>query len=183
MMGIVPALPVALRRPATIGAVALGAFALAGCGVGPLDTAATVNGRVISERALQDTVIELNEADVPVTPVQVLDLLVKGPAVEALVTDGGGAIAEAEVVAAIRQATAGSERPIENPSPLLVEFVTYDIYLGQLGGAVPPEALAGLDVEVNPRYGQWDPQTGALTDEVPEWITPVDDPAATAPGS
>ena len=33
-----------------------------------------------------------------------------------------------------------------------------------------PDALAAVDVEVNPRYGSWDIANGGVVPRVPEWI-------------
>ena len=37
---------------------------------------------------------------------------------------------------------------------------------------MPVETFQQLKVEVNPRYGTYDPATASLTADLPAWITP-----------
>lgn len=165
---LVPVLTLPRRlRTRTLAALA-GALLLAGCAAGPFDTAATVNGEVISESDLQEAVAQIN-TQVATSPADVLGTLVKGPVLSELAQGAPFEVSDQQMVEAIRTQTT-----IEDPSPLLVDYVRADYYLRQLGGVIPPEALADLDVELNPRYGTWDPAAGDVVDDVPAWINPVE---------
>ena len=45
--------------------------------------------------------------------------------------------------------------------------------IAQLQG-ITQEDVNALDVQVNPRFGAWDPQAGQVVPQVPSWITPSD---------
>lgn len=173
MMGAVSASLVSVTtlarqlRTRTLMALA-GALLLAGCSTGPFDHAATVNGQLISESDLQEAVAQIN-TQVATTPADVLGVLIKAPVLDELAQGAPFEVSEQQMVEAIRTQTT-----IENPSPLLVDYVRADYYLRQLGGVIPPEELAELDVELNPRYGTWDPTAGDVVNDVPAWINPVE---------
>lgn len=147
------------------------AFLLAGCGGSGVSSgeAATVDGRSISQSDLQEVTDQFNAvAQQPVTPAQVLDTLIKAPALEQMVAGSGQEVTDNELLAQL----ASIEGAPAEPNPLMLDYLHGLVYSQMAGGEVPPELLADLDVEVNPRYGTWDSETLTLADQTPEWIAP-----------
>ncbi len=159
-----------LARRTAAAAVGAAALALSGCAGGGLDTAATINGQVISERDLQATLLQLQPV-LPTEPGALLNTLARGPVLDAKAVGQGFELSQEEIVASIR-----GQAGIEEPEPLLIDYVRYDFYsrnLESAGQSPTPEELAGLDVQINPRYGQWDPASAQVAPALPDWITPA----------
>lgn len=161
--------PVRLR--ALAGIAIAGALVLAGCGNAPLDHAATIDGQRISETDLQEVTQEFNGlAPQPITPGEILTVLVQLPVLEDLAADAGSQITDGELVEQIRTIPQAPDEP----SDLFLDLVRGLSYQQLAGGQLPQEQLDDLEVDINPRYGTWDPAQAAVVDEDPAWILPVD---------
>lgn len=158
-----------------VAVVAAGLLLLSGCATGA-GTAATVEGQQISEAELHEATRQFNEvAQQPVTPGQVLEVLVQLPVLDEVGAQAGVDFTEQEYREAMIEAG------LSDPHPLAVDFLrglNIQNTLPQMGEEVPAEALAELDVELNPRYGSWDPETATVSADPPEWITPVEEEQA-----
>lgn len=152
------------QRAAAVLAAAV--LALSACSNAPMDRAATVNGQVISESELQEAVALLNASPLfegqPVSPGQILGILVQLPVLEESI---GGTLGDNEAASRAPQVLG-----IEEPTPLLLDLIRAVSYL-QGGAQATPDQLAGLDVDINPRYGTWDPERAAVVPDLPDWIS------------
>lgn len=169
MMGAVTAAPTTRhrRRGARVAALlTAAALALSACTSPPMDHAATVNGQVISETDLHEATAQFNTvSQQPVVPGQVLNVLAQLPVLSEMASGAGAPITDHQLLTEVRGVG------IEEPNQLLLDYVRGLVYLQTVGGQVPPEQLTGLDVEINPRYGSWDPERAAVVPQVPDWIT------------
>ena len=167
----------------TVAALVLGAaLATAGCGATTADRAAVVDGSVISETELQTTMREVNGMEPALlqqglTPAGTLTALIQAPSVLAVLAEKGVAVSDSVA----RQAAA--QRGLADPSEGTLQIVRLATAIGaaQEQGAVTEveqqavnDRIAALDVEVNPRYGTYDPNAAAVTLTQPAWITPAD---------
>lgn len=162
-----------------LAAAAVGLLLLSGCATGA-DTAATVEGQEIGEAELQEATRQFNQvAQQPVTPSQVLQVLVQLPVLEEVGAEAGVDFTEEEYRSAMVEAG------LSEPHPLAVDFLrglNIQNTLPQTGQEVPSDRLAELDVEINPRYGSWDPESATVTAEPPAWIVPEEDEQASGEG-
>jgi hypothetical protein len=161
------------RAPRLTAVLAAAVLALSACSNSPLDHAATVNGRVISESELHEVITLLEASPVfegqSVSPQVVLGLLVQLPALEQSI---GGTLGDEEAARRAR-----TQFQVEETTPLLLDLVRATAYL-EGGAQATEEQLAQLDVEINPRYGKWDPEglasgesSSAIAPDVPPWIS------------
>jgi len=167
MMGAVRIVTTSLTRaarPAT--ALALGALVLSGCAGMSGSTAAVVDGQEITVAEVQQATAEFNALPVtPVTPTDVLTLLIYADAAEEAYTGAGNpAITDAQVTAMLQQSG------IAEPTPTQV-----DLYrtIAHLQGAGDVPSTEGVEIEVNPRFGTWDPEARQVMAQTPSWITDV----------
>ncbi len=176
-----------VRRSAA--ALAVGAaLVLAGCGgpAGP-DRAAVVEGRVISETAVQSAMSEINSMNPALlqdklTPTGTLTALVQAPVVLSYLSDLGVKVSDSVATADAQK------RGVANPSDSTLEILRFAsaIGLAQNEGKLTDtdaqaltQKLQGLSIDVNPRYGTFNPQTAAIELTKPAWVKPL--PAASAP--
>lgn len=161
------------RAPRLAAALAAAVLALSACSNSPMDHAATVEGRVISEAELHEAVTLLNASPSAqgqaISPQAVLGLLVQLPALEEAV---GGTLGDEEATQRARTLFG-----VEETTPLLVDLARAVSY-AQAGAQPTAAQLEALDVEINPRYGTWtpqgveDPNSGAvITLDTPPWIS------------
>ncbi len=149
---------------------ATAAVLLSGCAGSGVSSgqAATVDGTTIAASDLQEVTAQFNAvAQQPTTPTQVLDTLIKAPALEEMVAGSGQEITDNELLAQLAQLPGA---PAE-PNRLMADYLHGLVYSQMVGDSAPPDLFADLDVQVNPRYGTWDPETVSLADATPEWIT------------
>ncbi len=158
-----------------VAVVTAGLLLLSGCAM-DAGTAATVEGQEISESGLHEATRQFNQiAQQPVTPAQVLEVLVQLPVLDEVGDQAGVDFTDDEYRNAMVEAG------LSDPHPLAVDFLrglNIQNTLPQLGEEVPAEALAELDVQLNPRYGSWDPESATVSADPPEWITPVEEEQA-----
>lgn len=152
-------------------ATAAGALLLSGCGTaGTANTAAIVDGKRITESGVLAATEQVNQiAGQPVPARQVVTQLIIAPTVAQVLAERGGTSSEA----AARSAVAS----VGDPEPYLIDLVRLSLDLNAMTEEERTEAIAriqDLDVEVNPRYGSFDPERGAVSPVTPDWIA---DPA------
>lgn len=144
--------------------IAAAVLALTGCG--KADTAAVVDGKVITESGVLAAAAQVDEyASQPMATTDLLNRLIVLPSVL-------GVLGERDVVisdAAARSAVGG----IGDPAPYLVDLARLDLAIGAMTEEDLAEVtarLAELDVELNPRYGTFDATQAAIVGTSPEWI-------------
>jgi hypothetical protein len=164
----------------SVAALAVGAaLVLAGCGgpAGP-DRAAVVDGQVISETAVQSAMTEVNSMNPgllqdKLTPTGTLTALVQAPVVLSYLSDLGVKVSESVALADAQK------RGVRNPSDSTLEILKFAsaIGLAQNEGKLTDadaqaltQKLQGLEVDVNPRYGTFNPQTAAVELTTPGWL-------------
>jgi hypothetical protein len=171
----------------SVAALAVGAaLVLAGCGgpAGP-DRAAVVDGQVISETAVQSAMSEVNSMNPgllqdKLTPTGTLTALVQAPVVLDYLSDLGVKVSESVALADAQQ------RGVRDPSDSTLEILKFASAIGMAqneGKLTDTDAqaltqkLQGLKVDVNPRYGTFNPQSAAVELTTPGWVKPL--PVAT----
>jgi hypothetical protein len=172
-----------LRRLAGLIALAT-ALATAGCGAAGADRAAIVDGEVITQTEVQAAAAQVNRmepglAEEDLTPTGTLTVLVQARFVLDYLADKGIVVSDS---VARRDA---AQRGIRNPGAATIVILRFVRALslaregGQLGEAESAEVVRRLQsakVEVNPRYGAFDPRTAGIELEPPGWVTPADRP-------
>jgi hypothetical protein len=172
-----------LTAPALAAALVLGACSSEGISS---DEAATIGDRTISMDELQETVAQLNAASAaPSQPAGVINELTRTPILDDVMAGTSLELTDNEVLEVLRQSG------VPDPSELTVDVARTREYLSLLQdpatqqspeaadvferlNAVTEEDFADLAVQVNPRFGSWDPAQAIVTDQDPEWITPVE---------
>ncbi|WP_156875818.1 hypothetical protein [Ornithinimicrobium pekingense] len=183
-----------MKRSRVIPALALTAvLALAGCsGVGS-DLGVAVDGEEYSVTELQEATTQLNEVaanlEQPLqtfqesSPQQVVTDLAVLPVLEQIFTGTPAEVTDSQLEEFL--AGAGVAEPVE----ATLEAARSRQYQERLGDMTllqdpamsevveraqtllaTPDALAAVDVEVNPRYGSWDIAGGGVVPRIPEWI-------------
>lgn len=158
------------RHASRLGAAALtGALVLTGCGVSGLDRAATVNGRDIAISDLQEAVQQYSQIS-PVEINQVLTVLVLLPVLDDAAAGTQGQLPDE------RLRTWANEQGLGDPSETTLDYLRGLSYLNneQLLTAVTVEDLDALEIDINPRFGEWDGSNYAIAPGQPDWIIPAD---------
>lgn len=171
------------RQPVKIALALTAVLTLTGCSAGfGSDTAVSVEGKDYSVAELQQATTQLNAlAQQPGEPQQVIADLALLPLLDSIfvgspreatessvrellagggVTDPGPATLDA---ARSRQYQAALSDPALAQDPAMAEAV-------QVAMGITTEDVAALDVDVNPRYGEWDTVNGGIAPSVPAWI-------------
>ena len=173
----------------SVAALAVGAaLVLAGCGgpAGP-DRAAVVDGRVITETAVQSAMSEVNSMNPALlqdklTPTGTLTALVQAPVVLDFLSGLGVKVSESVAMAD------ANKRGVNDPSDSTLEILKFAAAIGlaQNEGKLTDsdaqaltQKLQSLSIDVNPRYGTFNPQTAAVELTTPGWVKPL--PTASAP--
>lgn len=178
-----------ISRAGVVALAAATALSLSSCGGPGPGAAAVVNGQRISETDLESVVKDLSASGLgQVAPGRVLSVMVSGR----VLTDSAErlklpAITDAQAKAFAvnspgQDGTSGLGVKVE-PSAATVAMTRGYLYLltlAQQGGdAAIAAAVSGADVQVDPRYGDWN---GQLVPSSPNWIvTPKATPAPNAP--
>ena len=166
----------------SVSALAVGAaLVAAGCSgpAGP-DRAAVVDGHVITETSMQSGMAEVNAMEPKLlqgalTPTATVTALVQAPVVLSYLDSKGVRVSDSVA----RKAAA--QRGIADPSDSTLEIIKLAtaISSAQADGkftaddqAVLVEQLKALKVDVNPRYGSYDPNTASVQLTTPSWVTP-----------
>ncbi len=159
--------------------------ALAGCGGISADEAAVIDGESIGESELQETTAQLNSISVEAaSPSMVLGELTRTPFLDEVMVGTPAALTDQQVSELLR------ENGLDSPSELTVDVARTRQYLTILQD---PEVLADPEMsealntlqtigpadieaivdEINPRYGEFDPETASVVPGAPEWIAPA----------
>jgi hypothetical protein len=154
-----------VKTPRLLAAViAAAALVLTGCG--RADTAAVVDGHVITESGVLAASEQVAQyATQPLPPADIVNRLVVLPPVLEVLEERGVTISDA----AARSAVSG----ITDPAPYLLDLARLDLAIGQMTQEDMQNVIARLqeaEVEVNPRYGTFDPQQAAVVATQPDWI-------------
>ena len=162
-------------------AIALaGILALSACsGSTSAETAAVVDGRVITEQEVREATSQINKAfnpQQPLTAAQTLTLLIRAPYINEAAAAAGRAQSESAARAALKDLP-------EEPADSTVEILQAEASLQQVddaGRQALTQKFAEVDMKINPRYGRFDPQQASLVATSPNWLVPAA-PAASAP--
>lgn len=154
------------RRPRALLAAAVTAtLLLSGCGA-DRDFAVKVNGEAISQAELQEAAQQWNSfAQQAETPQTMISSLAKGAALEPFFADSP--LTDASLASQFQQLD------VAEPSDVLLDFARGRLFENSASSLDPAQvqaALADVDVEVNPRFGSWDPAAGAVVPSTPDWI-------------
>lgn len=159
-----------MKSPRALAAAVTATVALLISGCGTADTAAVVDGRTISEAGVLRASEQIADYAQRAMPARdILNRLVVLPTVLEVLGERGVTVTDA----AARSAVAG----IGDPSPYLVDLAKLDLAIGQMTQEDMMEVtgrLADLDVEINPRYGRFNPQQASIEATVPDWLVSSD---------
>lgn len=161
---------------ASVTALALaGALAASACsGATSAQTAAVVDGRVITEQQVSEASDQLNTAftpEQPFTASQILTLLVRAPYITEAAAKAGRAQSESAA-----RALPQLQRLSEPPTDATIEILQAEQSLQQIDQATQQElarTFAELDLSINPRYGAFDPASSEVVVSQPDWIAPA----------
>lgn len=173
----------------SVAALAVGAaLVLAGCGgpAGP-DRAAVVEGRVITEKAVQSAMSQVNSMEPALlqdklTPTGTLTALVQAPVVLSYLDGLGVKVSESVVMAD------ANKRGVSDPSDSTLEILKFAAAIGlaqdegkltDADAQALTQELQSLSIDVNPRYGTFNPQTAAVELTQPSWLTQNNIPSPT----
>lgn len=170
------------RQPLMITLALTATLALSGCsGVGS-DTGVSVNGKEYSVAELQEATAQLGEVtQQPGDPQQVVSDLALLPLLDEIFAGTPAEVSEGGV----RELLAGNG--LTDAGRATVDAARSRQYQQTLGDpgllqdpamadavaraqAITEEDVAALEVDVNPRYGEWDVTSGGLAPVVPDWI-------------
>lgn len=159
-------------------AIALaGVLALSACsGTSSAQTAAVVDGRVITEQQVIEATDQINKAfnpEQPLTASQTLTLLIRAPYINEAAAAAGRA-QSASAARAIPQLEALGETPTEST----IEILRAEASLQQVddaGRQALGQKFAELDLKVNPRYGTFDAARSEVVTTTPNWLVPATD--------
>lgn len=147
-----------------VAVVASAALLLSGCGTA--NTAAVVDGQRITQSGLQEATEQIAQyASRPMPARDVLTRLIIAPTVLRVLAERDVTITDA----AARSALAD----IDGPVPYLVDLTRLDLAIGQMTEqdfAEITSRLSDLDVDVNPRYGEFNAEQVAVVPAPAEWI-------------
>lgn len=148
-----------------VAAVAGAALLLSGCGT--VNTAAVVDGHRITQSGLQEATEQIAQyAPQPMPARDVLTRLIIAPTVLEVLGERDVTITDA----AARSRLAD----IDGPVPYLLDLTKLDLAIGQMTQEDFTEItsrLTEIDVDVNPRYGEFNPEQVAVVPATAEWIT------------
>jgi hypothetical protein len=174
-----PHVTLPVRRLAAV--LVLGvALVTAGCGNTEANRAAVVDGRVIHETEVQSAMTQVNSMDPALlqqqlSPSTTLTALIQAPIVLDYLAGKGVVASETVAREEARQ------RGVADPSAGTLEIVRYaraltdaqnSAVLTQAESIELSQALQQQDVVVNPRYGEFDPGSAAVSVTLPDWVTP-----------
>lgn len=136
-----------------------GAAALGGCATSP-SNAAVVDGSTISRQTLSASITGAQQVS-QLTGDQVLSVLIQAQIAERVAADEGLTITDADREEQLNPQVLA----VADARDFALELADVQIVAGEVGEQQFTEALRGADVEVNPRYGSWDPEQVAVNPE------------------
>lgn len=157
-------------------AIALaGMLALSACsGTSSAETAAVVDGRVITEQQVIEATDQINKAfnpEQPLTAAQTLTLLIRAPYINEAAAAAGRAQSESAARAALKDLP-------ETPTASTVEILQAEASLQQVddaGRQALAQKFAELDMQINPRFGTFDAARSEVVATTPNWLVPSTD--------
>jgi hypothetical protein len=172
------------RRILSVAAPLLGVALVVGCGTQEAGAAAVVGGRRISVDELQNAVRDIQGyvgPDQQVKSEQVLLLLALQPYVDKVAAKAGIGVSEsdarAEIVKRVPKAGLAAVRALQ-ASGGIGAIQQLDAQRASVAEAEITDLLRGADVQINPRYGQFDPKALVIKPEQPNWLlTPAPAPS------
>lgn len=147
-----------------LAAAAVSALVLTGCAQSPT-VAATVDGVTVSERAVEEAALAVETAlGAPAGEARTfaVNRIIQGKLAETMAADNGIVLSDSERAQILRsqpQLEALATQP--GGKALAEDWIDISLVAQALGQEKLVTELAKHDVVVNPRYGQWDIQTGA----------------------
>lgn len=165
-------------RAALVAAAVVGGVVLGGCSAQP-GTAAVIDGRSISQDTLNTTVEELAPLLQTAEPRAVLAALMVAPFFIEAADENEVGISESQTRQLMDGAAEQSGVPATDWSDASVELVRFSLAQqsllalpdgAEIIGAVEDEIFAA-PIDVNPRYGRLDPETGQVEPLDLPWIT------------
>ncbi|KRE43939.1 hypothetical protein [Knoellia sp. Soil729] len=145
-------------------------LALSACsGTTSAQTAAVVDGRVITEQQVRVATEQINKAfkpEQPLTADQALTLLIRAPYINEAAAKAGAPQSRSAARAAFKDFP-------EEPSDATVEILQAEASLQQIDDAGRQDLtkkFAAIDMTVNPRYGTFDPSVAAVIPDQPNWL-------------
>lgn len=175
------------RSPKTLARTLVGGLAavlvassLASCAAQP-GTAATVDGRRITQAELEATVADLRPILGDIAASSVLQALIQAPVAIEAASENGVGVSDDDgrgLLATVAE-NAGVTAP-ETWSAGAVQIAKSDLSLEALSGLPDAQevtaelnaAVAAQDIELNPRYGTVDTETGTVTPITWDWLAP-----------
>lgn len=154
-----------LRGP--LAAVALAA-ALSVSGCGTADTAAIVNGQVISESEAQTAAREINEAFKPQTPLDTkaaVSSLIAAPIINGVAERAGKAESDSSARSAMPD--------LSEPAQATLDLVKANFALQKLSDQEKQlivEELKKAEITINPRYGAFDRDSATFEAPNRNWL-------------
>jgi len=169
------------RSVAALAAGAAPVLARRGGPAGP-DRAAVVDGQVISETSLQTAMAQVNSMEpgllqAKLTPSGTLTALVQAPVVLTYLDGRGVKVSDSVATQEARR------RGVADPADSTLEIIKLasaissaqgDGSLTDADAAELTKQLQALDIDVNPRYGTFNPQTASVELTTPGWVEPLD---------
>lgn len=156
------------------------AFAVAGC-AGQPGAAAVVDGRTITERSLSDATTELTEVlGGAASPAAILEVMIQAPFAVQTASEHGVAIStdEASDFLDAEVAARGDQPPADGYGEEALAVARYLFLLGMIEQA--PEGqeimtdlgqrLQEAEVQLSPRYGNWNAEQAMVEQTLPEWL-------------
>ncbi|WP_035906705.1 hypothetical protein [Knoellia subterranea] len=163
-------------------AIALaGILALSACsGTTSAETAAVVDGRVITEQQVREATEQINTAfpreQQPFTASEILTLLIRAPYVIDAAAQSGRPQSESAA-----RSLPEFEKLGEAPAESTVDVLRAELSaqnLDQSAAQALTQKFNSLDLTVSPRYGTFDAARAQLVADTPNWLVPA--PAAPA---
>lgn len=165
--------PVKAVKARTTAIALAGVLALSACsGTSSAETAAVVDGRVITEQQVRVATEQINEAfkpEQPITAAQALTLLIRAPFINEAAAKAGHPQSESAARAAFKDFP-------EEPAAATVEILQAEASLQQIDDAGRQDLtkkFAAVKMTVNPRYGTFDPEQAAIVPDEPNWLVPA----------
>lgn len=146
-------------------------------------TAATVGGERITEESVSVLAADLATLQgTPAPPADALQsLIMSEPVLEAAAQVGAGVSRQqgVELLDTIAQQSGSTPWEYSDELVLVARMSVAAQNADEEFNAGVQEALTGLEVEVSPRYGTWDPTTFALQAQAWPWIVSADGATST----
>ena len=167
------------RMAAALTLAVAASFTVSACGAGPgPGVAAVTDGQVIREADLDAIAADFAKVQGAQAPSRsdMVALLVARPYVMEALSGTGQALTEEGV----RQLLSSELPEASDATVRYIQAATSQQRLDQASAAQVQQAMASADIEVDPRYGEFDPNQGIVQPQE-NWIAPLDSQAPQTP--